>query len=70
VHAAPDWFNIDLTLAHDVGATPWGRWGLGLVAYGGWDLQNTVLTRENGGPGHAIGGGGSASSAPTLERRS
>lgn len=55
---APDYFNLDLTAGRALGKTPWGEWGLGFVGFGAWDLQNTALSRQFGGPAEAIGGGG------------
>jgi hypothetical protein len=48
----PDYFNIDWTIVHE-----FGKWNLGLVGYGGWDIQTTAANKVPG-PGRAIGVGG------------
>ena len=50
---SPDYINLDATIAHT-----FGKWELGVVGYGAWDIENTGLTFANGGRGEAIGIGG------------
>jgi hypothetical protein len=49
---SPDYANLDLTIAHT-----FGKWELGVVAYGSWDIQTTA---ENAavGRGATYGAGG------------
>lgn len=50
----PDYYNLDLTVAHN-----FGPWQLGAVGYGSFDLETTALnTAALGGRGTAIGLGG------------
>jgi hypothetical protein len=52
----PDYYNLDAMVAHT-----FGKWMLGVVGYGSWDIQQTPLnTTAFGGfdPGEAIGFGG------------
>lgn len=48
----PDYFNIDWTVVRQ-----FGKWNLGVVGYGGWDIQTTA-TNKIPGPGRAVGIGG------------
>ena len=48
----PDYFNVDWTVAHG-----FGKWQLGVVGYGAWDLETTV-TNAAVGQGHIAGVGG------------
>ena len=49
----PDYVNLDLTVART-----FGKWEIGAVGYGAWDIENTPLNLANGGRGEAIGVGG------------
>ncbi len=48
----PDYFNIDWTIAHT-----FGKWRLGFVGYGAWDLEKTVVNAKIG-RAHTVGVGG------------
>ncbi|MGO4685051.1 transporter [Hyphomicrobium sp. 2TAF46] len=48
----PNYFNVDWTVAH-----AFGKWQVGAVGYGAWDLEETV-TNAAVGKGHIVGVGG------------
>jgi hypothetical protein len=48
----PDYYNIDATLAHN-----FGPWQVGVVAYGSFDLETTLINASLG-RGKAVGVGG------------
>ncbi|CCB66583.1 conserved exported protein of unknown function [Hyphomicrobium sp. MC1] len=48
----PDYFNVDWSVAHT-----FGKWQVGVVGYGAWDLETTV-TNSAAGAGHIAGVGG------------
>ncbi|WP_158808021.1 transporter [Beijerinckia sp. L45] len=48
----PNYFNIDWTAAH-----AFGRWKLGFVGYGAWDIEKTPANATLG-PGHTVAVGG------------
>ncbi|MET0407142.1 MAG: transporter [Hyphomicrobium sp.] len=48
----PNYFNVDWSVAHS-----FGKWQLGVVGYGAWDLETTE-TNAAIGPGHIAGVGG------------
>jgi hypothetical protein len=37
----PDYLNVDLTLAHE-----FGKWQIGVVGYGAWDIQQVALNTD------------------------
>jgi Putative MetA-pathway of phenol degradation len=51
--STPDYFNLDLTFAHT-----FGKWELGAVGYGAWDLNLTPLGALHGGKGQELAIGG------------